>query len=191
MRFLLVILAVLIAGCGDAERPEAPAAQTAPPNETASEVPPETMNGATGETATSPDAPATSSGLPSDLSGLDLQANHPSGSVLRVTGVRFANDHIATDIEFTNGHEREQMLNQHRNNQFVIRDNLGNVYNVSPPPNNNQVAVPGRQTISGEFVFLGRLHPDATSLTLITNERHGSDSHVTNSPRIRIDIPIS
>lgn len=177
MRLLLLALALLAAGCADAD---APATTTASATTDAAPAPTDVA-----------DAPAATTGLPPDLSGLNLQVNHPTGSVLRVTGVRFGNDHIAVDVEFTNGMDREQVLNQHRNNYFVVRDNLGNVYNVSPPPNNAQVAVPARQSISGEFVFLGRLHPDATGLTLVTNERFGSDSNVTTSPKMTIEIPVS
>ncbi|HEX8385590.1 MAG TPA: hypothetical protein VF576_05380 [Rubricoccaceae bacterium] len=146
----------------------------------------------TADAATAPaDTASADTGLPADLAGLNLQTNHATGSVLRVTGVRFANDHIAVDIEFTNGSDHEQELNQYSNDDFVVRDDLGNVYNISPPANNGDVAVPAGQSINGEFVFLGRIHPDATRLTLVTNERLGDDADTSRDPKMTIQIPLA
>lgn len=130
-------------------------------------------------------------GLPAALTGLNLQTNHATGSVLRVTGVRFGADHIAVDLEFTNGLDYEQKLNQYRRNNLVVRDNLGNVYNLSAPPNNGDVAVPAGQSIAGEFVFLGRINPAATALTLVTNEDSGGDGETSRDPKMTIQIPMS
>lgn len=137
------------------------------------------------------DTTAADDGLPADLLGLNLQTNHATGSVLRVVGVRFANDHIAVDLEFTNGADFEQELNAHSGNRFVLRDDLGNVYNLSPPPNNGDVAVPAGQNVAGEFVFLGRIHPDATQVTLVTNEQHGGNEDFSRSPKMTLQIPIA
>ena len=143
-----------------------------------------------GEPADTPTETDVSGGLPAALAGLNLQTNHASGSVLRVTGVRFEPDHIAVAMAFTNGSDYEQELNQYSHNNFVLRDNLGNVYNLSAPPNNGDVAVPAGQSLNGEFVFLGRLHPDATQLTVVTNEEHGSAQDTARDPKMSIQIPL-
>lgn len=174
MRALVLALALpLAAGCGGSDAPPDP-----PP--TAGSAPatpaPEVV---------ADDAPRQA------LTGLDLQTNHASGSVLRVTGVRFANDHIAVDLAFTNGSRYEQKLNTYSGNRFVLRDDLGNVYNLSPPPNNGDVAVPAGQSLDGEFVFLGRLHPGAGALTLVTNEDHGGTEGTSRSPKMSVQIPFA
>ena len=170
MRALPLALAFLLTACGPAE-----------------ETAPDATDPTTAETV---EAPPADDGLPADLTGLNLQVNHASGSVLRVTGVRFAGDHIAVAMAFTNGADFEQELNQYSDNNFVLRDDLGNVYNVSPPANNGDVAVPAGQSIEGEFVFLGRLHPDARQLTMITNEDHGGDADHSRDPKMTVQIPL-
>lgn len=165
----VALAAVLVAATGCQVSSSDPAA---PPAETSAETP-------------------AADGVPTALTGLDLQANHASGSVLRVTGVRFEPDHVAVAMSFTNGSDHEQKLNQHHGNNFVLRDNLGNVYNLSAPPNNGDVAVPAGQSLDGEFVFLGRLHPDAAQLTLVTNEEHGGDQDHSRDPKMTIQIPLS
>lgn len=132
---------------------------------------------------------AAPSDLPADQAGLSLQANHASGSVLRVTGARFGDDHIALDLAFTNGTDFEQKLNTL--GHFVLRDDRANVYRLSPPPGNDDVRVAQGTTMEGEFVFLGRLHPDATQLTATTNEDHGGSAEYSRSPRIAIEIPFT
>lgn len=171
----LIAALVLCAGCGPSSDADG-----------AADVPLETA------TAEGPAADATpvDDGLPADLAGLDLQANHASGSVLRVTGTRFEPDHIAVDLAFTNGTDHEQRLND-IGDDMVLRDDLGNRYNVSAPPNNGDVTVQEGQNISGEFVFLGRLHPDATQVTLVTNEGHGSDREGAYDPQMSISIPVA
>lgn len=179
MRALLLALVLpLAAGCGTGDAPS-DVAPAAPP------------------AATVPDSDAPASEAAVDdtprpaLTNLDLQANHASGSVLRVSGVRFASDHIAVDLAFTNGSRHEQKLNTYSHNRFVLRDDLGNVYNLSPPPNNGDVSVPAGQSLEGEFVFLGRLNPGASALTLVTNEQHGGDQSTTRSPKMTVQIPFA
>lgn len=174
--FLLALALPLAAGCGDVDAPAEPTPAAEPV--------------AAAPAADAPAPSATDTPRPA-LTGLDLQANHASGSVLRVTGVRFANDHIAVDLAFTNGSRFEQRLNAYSGTRFVLRDNLGNVYNLSPPPNNGNVAVPAGQSLEGEFVFLGRLNPGASALTLVTNDNVGSDNSSTSTPKMTIPIPFA
>lgn len=174
MRRLALLAALALGtGCG-------PADDSAPAPDPASEA------AASSEAA----VPPADDGLPPDLTGLNLQSNHTSGSVLRVTGVRFEPDHIAVDLSFTNGIDHVQRLND-IGDDMVLRDDLGNRYNISAPPNNSDVEVQEEQNLTGEFIFLGRIHPDASQLTLVTNENHGSDSGGAYDPRMSITTPIS
>lgn len=115
---------------------------------------------------------------------VDLQANHPNGTVLRLSNITFSQDSIAVSLSVTNGHKDEIRLNDHA---MLLRDNLGNRYNLSPPPQNPDVRVPSGNTLDGKFIFLGRLNPAATSLTLTTNDRYGGNSDYTNQPKITIN----
>ena len=174
MRLALTLALLLASGCNDAPA-DAPADAAPVPAEVAAE----------------PAAPSANDGLPPALANLNLQTNHATGSVLRVTGVRFESDHIAVDLAFTNGSDREQKLNQYSNNDFVLRDDIGNVYHLSAPPNNGDVSVPAGQSLEGEFVFLGRINPQARALTLVTNEDYGSDTDNTRDPKMTIQIPMT
>lgn len=170
---LALIVTISIGGCTQsAEAPDEPTEA----------APSETPAGAPGASA--------GSDLPADQTGLSLQANHPSGSVLRVTGLRFREDHVALDLAFTNGADFEQELNN-LGDSFVLRDDLSNVYRLSPPPANSEVRVAQGTTMEGEFVFLGRLNPQATRLTVLTNEEYGGGEDFSRDPRMVVDIPLS
>lgn len=173
MRLALAFVLLLATGCADAP----------------ADAPAETPEGT--PAATEPAVPPANDGLPPALAGLNLQTNHATGSVLRVTSVRFEGDHIAVDLAFTNGTDHEQELNENNRNDFVLRDDIGNVYHLSAPPNNGDVSVPAGQSLEGEFVFLGRINPQATALTLVTNESYGSDTDYARDPKMTIQIPMT
>jgi hypothetical protein len=120
---------------------------------------------------------------------IEQQVNHPNGSVLQVKTLSFKDDSIIADLSVTNGHENEIVLNQSRD--FLLRDNLGNVYHLAAIPQNPDVKIPPGQTLTGKFVFLGRLSPQANSLTLVTNDEYGSDRDYARDPKMMIDIPIN
>lgn len=132
--------------------------------------------------------PETQTQLPTTKK-IDKQVNHPNGSVMRLSEASFAEDNIALQLAITNGHNYEIKLNNCKDT--ILRDNLGNVYNIAPPTQNPQLDVPPGETLSGKFVFLGRVSPEATSLTLTANSECGSDNENTTSPKmILADIPI-
>lgn len=127
--------------------------------------------------------------LPNDQD-LDLQTNHANGSVLRVTHVAFKPDHITIDFTITNGYEKEIKLNE-LNDSLVLRDNVGNKYNFSPPAQNPELRVAPRTTLQGKAIFLGRIAPSATSLTLTTNDKFGGNQNFSVNPKMVIDnIPV-
>jgi hypothetical protein len=116
---------------------------------------------------------------------LDLQTNHANGSVLRLKEIYFQEDNIVADIAITNGYKDEIRLNNNRD--MLLRDNLGNIYNLATLLQNPEVKVSPGQTLSGKFVFLGRISPQANSLTLVTNDKYGSDRDYTNDPKMIIN----
>jgi hypothetical protein len=118
-----------------------------------------------------------------------LSVNHPNGSVLQVKTLSFKDDSIIADLSVTNGHENEIVLNQSRD--MLLRDNLGNVYHLATLPQNPDVKIPPGQTLTGKFVFLGRLSPQANSLTLVTNDEYGSDRDYARDPKMMINISLN
>lgn len=120
---------------------------------------------------------------------LDLQANHPNGTVLRVTRATLAEDHIALDLAVTNGHRADIRLNDF--GKMILTDDTGARYNPAPPPQDPDVRVAEGTSMQGTFVFLGRVSPAATSLTLTTNSGYGGESEHSSAPKIVIrDIPV-
>ncbi|MDJ0594976.1 MAG: hypothetical protein QNJ72_34200 [Pleurocapsa sp. MO_226.B13] len=126
--------------------------------------------------------------LPSDRT-LDLQVNHANGSVIRLNKISFQEDNIVADLAITNGYKNEIRLNNHRD--MRLRDNLGNIYNLATLPQNPEVKIPPGQTLTGKFVFLGRISPQADSLTLATNDKYGLDADYATRPKMVISpIPV-
>jgi hypothetical protein len=120
---------------------------------------------------------------------LNLQVNHANGTVVRLTGISFAEDSTNVNLAVTNGHKDPIKLNNSKD--MVLIDNLGNQYNLVAPPDNSQIEIQPGTTLKGEFVFLGRMSPLATSFSLATNNMSGSDQSYSNLPKIRVaDIPV-
>lgn len=141
---------------------------------------------APGENSAPPTAPKAS--LPQNKT-LDLQTNHANGSVLRVTAVNFSEDSIALDFAATNGYRLPIKLAQGR---MQLRDDLGNVYNLSAPAQNPDIEVAPNNSLKGKLNFLGRIAPSAKSLTLTANYQYSSSSG-PNDPTpymVIADIPV-
>ena len=189
----LALLAAVLASasCSTVERESnSPPADRGAANE--SPRPAQTTPAASSNTTAPPAAASTpqpaASLLPADQD-LNLQANHANGSVLRATKVTFSEDSISLNLAITNGHDNDIVLNDH--DDMILRDNLGNRYNLAPPPQNPTVRVPEGSTLDGKFVFLGRINPAAVTLTLSTNDKFGGDRDFSNSPKMKItDIPV-
>ena len=107
---------------------------------------------------------------------------------MRVTGVSYAEDHTAVTLTVDSKYAGGILLNEH--GAMQMRDDLGNVYNLTPPPQNPDVTVLPGASLSGAFIFAGRLPREATMLTLLTNEQHGGNSEAVRRPQFRIDIPV-
>ena len=170
----LIILNGCIPGAGDKTAPT-----NAPVNSANTNAPTANNNAAN-------DAPVSS--LPKEKP-LDLQTNHPNGSVLRVEKVSFADDSITLDFSITNGYKYEIELAQ---GGMQLRDNLGNVYNLSPPPQDADITVAPNNNLKGKLSFLGRISPDAISLTLTTNYKynHSNNEYDTSPTMVIGNIPV-
>jgi hypothetical protein len=74
---------------------------------------------------------------------------------------------------------------------LVMIDNFGNQYNLAAPADNADIEIAPGTTLKGQFVFKGRLAPNASSLTLITNKEYGSgatSSRYSQTPKIVFNI---
>lgn len=127
-------------------------------------------------------------GLPKPIS-IDKQANHPNGAVVRVTQVAFVENGIQVSLVCTNGSSRAIELNGNRDLWLI--DNLGNRYRPAENPENPKYSVLSGATALPVVAFVGRVHPNASSLVLVTNEKLGSaDYEGSNRPQVRFEIPI-
>ena len=126
--------------------------------------------------------------LPKDKD-LDLQANHPNGTVLRLTRITFNPDSINVDFSVTNGHKNAIELAQAK---MQLKDSAGNIYNLSPPQGNPELRISAGSNVKGTLTFLGRISPDAKSISLTTNSRYtsGSNEYDSTPTMVISDIPL-
>ena len=85
--------------------------------------------------------------------------------------VAFTENTIVVTLEVTNG--SRQAIELSAKDDMYLLDNLYNKnrYNLSPPPDNPTIVIEPGTTTKGDFVFIGRLSPKATELTLYTNAK--------------------
>jgi hypothetical protein len=127
---------------------------------------------------------------PAEAARLDIQANHPNGSTLVVTGLAAAEDSIALDLVATNGGRGDVRLNGGRG--LVLVDEAGGVHALVPPKSNPELVVPPGRRLDAALVFAGRPTPGARHLRLVTNEQAGgsADSPATPQPVFTLDLPL-
>lgn len=183
-KFLLAFCCLVLAGC-NADRAssvqpvkeESRPAAVAPAPQSPPQVAPTPPAGAEGQAAAAPMLP------------LDMQVNHPNGTQMRISGIQLGSDYTAVRMAVTNGFRNAIQLNGSRN--MLLIDNLGGRYFVAAPPENPQLNVAPGTTLEGTMNFMGRLAPNATSATLVTNERSGSStSEHTSRPEFRVGFTI-
>ncbi|MER3435451.1 MAG: hypothetical protein C4288_19125 [Leptolyngbya sp. ERB_1_1] len=119
---------------------------------------------------------------------VNLQVNHPNGSTARLTQLTFGDDNITASLAVTNGYKESIKLNG--SDDLVITDNFGNQYNLAAPPENAEINIAPGTTLKGQFVFKGRLAPNASSLTLTTNSKFGTDANFSQTPKMVFNIPL-
>lgn len=104
-----------------------------------------------------------------------MQVN--SGQVQgRLTKVAFTDNSIIVTLEITNGSRQVIELNA-KDDMYLKHSGSyeGPQYNLSPPPDNRTIAIQPGTTMKGQFVFTGRVSPEATELTLFINAKSYED----------------
>lgn len=99
----------------------------------------------------------------------DSQVNNDQ-VVARLTQIAFTDDSIVVTMAFTNVSQEAIQLNA--KDDLILRDDTYNsTYRLATPPDNPKIQIQPGTTLKGNFVFIGRLSPKATNLTLTTNSR--------------------
>ncbi|GAB4301986.1 MAG: hypothetical protein Fur0025_42530 [Oscillatoriaceae cyanobacterium] len=99
--------------------------------------------------------------------------------------VVFTDNTIIVELQVTNGSKLPIELNA--KDDTFLKDNIsygGNQYNLSPPADNRTLRVEPGNTVKGQFVFIGRVAPKATELSLFTNAANENDRN-QQAPRLR------
>jgi hypothetical protein len=86
--------------------------------------------------------------------------------------VAFTDNSIVVTLEVTNGSRQAIELNA-KDDMYLKEKGRSDSpqYNLSPPPDNPTIVIQPGTTVTGDFVFIGRLSPTATELTLYTNAK--------------------
>lgn len=104
--------------------------------------------------------------LPDDLD-LDISESHANGVVIQISQVRFEPNAIELDVEILNGYDGTAELHGGlTKHHMYLTDDLGNEHPLSPSPDNENLEVEKGESLEGALVFLGRVDPDATELTV-------------------------
>ena len=131
------------------------------------------------------------SNLFKDVANIVKNVNHPNGTTLTISAIRFSGTETEIDMTIVNGSKSEITLAGNSNDQPYLRDEKLRRFYLVPPETNPKLEVPESQKISGTFRFAGRIPSDAAKLSLYVNEKGSDDSESTRSPRLIInDIPI-
>ncbi len=120
---------------------------------------------------------------------LNIRAEHPNGTIGRLSNISFNAENIAVEIAVTNGFRHNVYLN-YSGKGIVLVDDLGNKYNLKPPSDNPYLHIESGTTFKGELIFQGGITTKANNLTLITNNQIGSDQALTRRPKMEFYIPI-
>lgn len=123
-----------------------------------------------------------------EVTPLDLQTNHPNGSILIVRGIEVGSDAIRLDVTVTTADREIRLAN---NNAMILVDDQSGVYRLIPPPDNQELTVPANSRLTGELYFSGRLAPAAQRLVLTTNDGVGgsADNRFSSMPVFRVELP--
>lgn len=190
---LVLVLGVVACGDGDdqpaepdAAEPEATAVEESSPEETEESADPSPRPSASSQDQGSAELP--------QAQELALEDRHPNGTLMRVTGIAFAETSISVDVEVVNGYTEEVQLNSRG---MWLADDAGNGYNFVDPEQNSALAVPSGGTLTGTLVFFGVLDGDATSIRLLVNAFNADDTvnldtrfDRSTDPEFSFDIPL-
>ena len=139
-------------------------------------------------TATTPNTQTPGSTTPKTslppLQTYDLQVNNEQ-VVARLTQIAFTDDSIVVSMAFTNVSQEAIQLNA--KDGFILRDDTSyntNQYRLMVPSDNPKIQIQPGTTLKGNFVFIGRLSPKATNLSIATNSSLPSYDRLKNFPYV-------
>ncbi|MFB2894273.1 hypothetical protein ACE1CI_15290 [Aerosakkonemataceae cyanobacterium BLCC-F50] len=113
----------------------------------------------------------------------DLQVNEDQ-VVARLTQIAFTDDSIVVTIAFTNVSQEAIQLNA-KDDLILDDDVYDSKYRLAVPSDNPKIQIQPGTTLKGQFVFLGRVSPQATTLTIATNSNLPYwNTNTKNFPRI-------
>lgn len=160
---ILTAISLLCIACQSNPQTQQPSTSTTPISQTS----------ATTSTAT----PKTS--LPATQT-YDLQVND-NQVVARLTQIAFTDDSIVVSMAFTNVSQEPIQLNS--KDDLILRDDTYNsTYRLATPSDNPKIQIQPGTTLKGQFVFIGRVSPKATNLSIATNSNQYSS--LKNFPRV-------
>ena len=118
------------------------------------------------------------------------QANHASGSTLRLTSVTFGDDVTEVGIEVVNGADNEVDLSG-SSDRARLADETGREYPLLPPQANPGLDIPEGQSLRGTLRFAGRVPASVQRLTFQTNPEYGGDEDYSRDLRFALEIPLT
>ena len=149
-------------------------------------------------TASSSDQTSLEGGTLVDATGLNLEVQHPDGTVLRVEGIAFNSKSTIVQLTVINTRNPGDgliRLNQSWGsipNTMILKDGLGGEYPLIASGGNSDFEVKPGQTITGEFSFRGMMNPSAQTVTLVTNSQGGAPTNpISQTPLIEVKIPVN
>lgn len=107
--------------------------------------------------------------LPEDQD-LDIEVNHPTGALLRLSRLSFDGNDIFVDAEMINSARDEITFHpgNYSSSRLRLVDDAGVEYNFVEPDEESIVLAPG-DTVSGTLAFLGPLRGQPEELNFVTN----------------------
>jgi outer membrane protein OmpA-like peptidoglycan-associated protein len=139
------------------------------------------------------DATATRPSLPDPIAARRVVVDSMgTGVELRVEGVNVTEQRIGVWVRISNPGNAEARIAPTLA-PSLIEDNLGNRYPLVLPENQGEISIPPASAQAGTLVFAGRLHPDATSISIGLNAGtrvHRDQGRVFPEFLVR-DIPLS
>ncbi|WP_157042087.1 hypothetical protein [Nitriliruptor alkaliphilus] len=102
---------------------------------------------------------------------IDQSQTHPNGVELTIHSLRVEPNAIFLDIEAFNGASFEILLAAF--DQILLTDDTGRSYRFEPPEGNEGLAIEQTGTLEGALAFIGRLAPEASTVTVQFN--HDND----------------
>lgn len=115
--------------------------------------------------------------------GLQDAATHPNNTTLEVGGLVFTDSRIGVAVTARNGDDGSRRdLGGNSENTFVV-DDLGNRYNIADSAENEFLRIEPGESLNGFLVFVGHIHPDASSVSLHINDDSDFDDEFTSSAK--------